>query len=312
MAEKHGHGHGHPHPHPHEPIKAVQQMPEPVTRLIALGESIGATGLTVVEDSRLKADELSKKGVTKGLPYFEKRLMTTRAVLADKKVVTEEEIEKRKQKLADELEREGRKPTAFELGVAALTRLLIEKGIIKADDLERRYERVKARTPMTGAKVVARAWVDLDFKARLLQDPKKAILGLNETYLDANNGEPVDTWNITKLEVLENTEKVRNVIVCTLCSCYPRGLLGEPPAWYVSDSYRDRVVREPRAVLAEMGTHIPDGVELKVYDSSADIRYMVLPLRPKNSERLTEEQLAELVTRDSLVGVGDPLTPSQG
>ena len=109
--------------------------------------------------------------------------------------------------------------------------------------------------------------------------------------------------------MLENTEKVRNVVVCTLCSCYPMGLLGQPPQWYTSDTYRDRVIREPGAVLEEMGTHVGDDVEIRVYDSSADTRYMVIPARPRGTERLSEQALADLVTRDSLIGVGDALPP---
>ncbi|HEV2449530.1 MAG TPA: nitrile hydratase subunit alpha [Thermoplasmata archaeon] len=144
-----------------------------------------------------------------------------------------------------------------------------------------------------GARVVARAWVDPDFRRRLLGDPMEA---LSEYML---HGVPIG--------VLEDTASVHHVIVCTLCSCYPSGLLGNPPAWYKSFEYRSRVVREPRAVLAEFGTEIPDGVELRVHDSTAEQRYLVLPLRPDGTDDLTEEQLAALVTRNSMIGTAFPL-----
>jgi len=287
----------------HEPMtKVVSQQPEHVLRLIALGETLGRNGVTVVEDGRLKADELNARGLTKGLPYFEKRLMSMRAVLADKKVISQDEVEEKKDQL-----KKGKTSSDFELRVIAITNLLVEKGVVTHNDVNERYEVVRSRTPMTGAKIIARAWVDPEFKTKLTKDAKAAITELGPNLLDANNGEPVDTWNITQLEALENTDKVRNVIVCTLCSCYPRGILGEPPDWYTSESYRERVVKEPRKVLAEMGTQLGDEVETKVYDSSADIRYIVIPIRPTGSEGMSEDQLAELITRDSLIGVSDPV-----
>jgi len=306
METDHGHSHG-GHDHSHESItKVVPQQPEHVLRLIALGETLGRNGVTVVEDGRLKADELSAKGLNKGLPYFEKRLMSMRGVLADKNVVSQEEVEQKKDQL-----KKSQKGSDFELRVLALTNILVEKGLVTHKDIEARYEIVRARTPMSGAKIIARAWVDPEFKAKLKKDAKAAITEMGPNLLDANNGEPVDTWNITQLEVIENTEKVRNVIVCTLCSCYPRGILGEPPEWYTSESYRERIVKEPRKVLAEMGTKLTNDVETKIYDSSADIRYLVIPIRPKGTEGMTEDQLAELVTRDSLIGVTDPVAQSQ-
>lgn len=195
---------------------------------------------------------------------------------------------------------------AFPLAVIALTNLLVGKGIVTHEDIDTRYEIVRARTPMTGSKILARAWMDPGFKARLKNDPKMTIAEMDIALLAADNGEPIDTWRATRLEVVENSEQVRNVIVCTLCSCYPRGLLGEPPDWYTSDNYRERIVKEPRKLLAEMGMNLENGVQIKVYDSSADTRYMVIPIRPKDSEGLTEDQLADLITRDSLIGVGDP------
>ena len=295
MLEEHP---GHTHTHPHEPVREIEQLPEPVMRLLALGQSVGDTGLTVVEEGRLKSDELSARGLTQGLSYFEKRFLTMRSVLADKGVITKEDV----RTLGEQ---------SFELGVKALTRLLLEKGIVTQKALDRNYEKVKARSPMTGAKIIARAWADLAFKAKLLRDAKGAIMEWNASLLEPNNGETMEAWNVTNLEALENTERVRNVVVCTLCSCYPMGLLGQPPDWYTKDDYRQRVVKEPRAVLAEWGTRVGDNVEIRIYDSSADMRYLVVPARPQGTEGLSENELADLVTRDSLIGVGDPLSPSR-
>jgi nitrile hydratase len=148
-------------------------------------------------------------------------------------------------------------------------------------------------SPALGARVVARAWVDPDFRARLLADPVNTISEYHP--------------QTVPIAVLEDTPAVHNVIVCTLCSCYPSGLLGNPPAWYKSFEYRSRVVREPRAVLAEFGMDVEPEVELRVHDSTAEQRYLVLPLRPAGTDGFTEEQLAALVTRNSMIGTGRPL-----
>jgi nitrile hydratase len=180
---------------------------------------------------------------------------------------------------------------------SAIEELLILKGVFTGADVEREVKAMDSRDPGRGAKLVARAWVDPAFKARAIQNGSAAAeeLGLAVGPL--------------RLIVLEDSPRVHNVIVCTLCSCYPRMLLGLPPEWYKSRNYRSRVVREPRTVLQEFGTHIPDEVEIRVHDSTADMRYMVLPLRPARSWHLGEEQLARLVTRDSLIGV--TLIPAQ-
>ena len=174
---------------------------------------------------------------------------------------------------------------------AAVEELLILKGVVTAADVDRQVEAMAGRSPERGARLVARAWVDPAFKARVLADGTAAAeeLGLEVGPL--------------RLIVVENTPEVHNVIVCTLCSCYPRMLLGIPPEWYKSRAYRSRVVREPRAVLAEFGTRIPEGVHIRVHDSTADMRYAVLPMRPAGTEGWSEERLAGLVTRDSLIGV---------
>jgi len=179
----------------------------------------------------------------------------------------------------------------------AVRELLIEKGIITADDVRHAIEKMDANTPAQGARIVARAWVDPAFRARLLADADSAI------------GEVGVARGAYKLIVVENTPKLHNLIVCTLCSCYPRFVLGLPPDWYKSRAYRSRVVREPRAVLREFGTEIPEQVEVRVHDSTADMRYLVLPERPRGTEGMSEPQLAELVTRDSMIGVARALSP---
>jgi nitrile hydratase len=178
----------------------------------------------------------------------------------------------------------------------AIRELLIEKRILTADEIRRTVEAMDARSPALGARVVARAWTDPAFKARLLGDGTAACeeLGIRV--------------GATKLVVVESTPAVHNLVVCTLCSCYPRALLGLPPDWYKSRSYRARAVREPRAVLREFGTELADDVTVRVHDSTADMRYLVLPVRPAGTEGWSEERLAALATRDSMVGVSVPKT----
>ena len=182
----------------------------------------------------------------------------------------------------------------YQLMEIAVRELLIEKGILTPDEVRRTVEVMDARSPALGARVVARAWTDPAFKARLLANGTTACeeLGIEMA--------------ATKLVVVESTPDVHNLVVCTLCSCYPRMLLGLPPDWYKSRAYRARAVREPRAVLREFGTELPDGVTVRVHDSTADMRYLVLPLRPTGTEGWSEERLAGLVTRDSMVGVSVP------
>ena len=174
---------------------------------------------------------------------------------------------------------------------AAVRELLIDKGILTAEDVRRQVENMDGRNAGRGAKMVARAWLDPAYKQRMLANGSQAA---EEIGLDVG---PL------KLVVVENTPTVHNVIVCTLCSCYPRMLLGLPPDWYKSRNYRSRVVREPRAVLAEFGTVIPEDVLIRVHDSTADMRYLVAPRRPKATENWSEAELARLVTRDSMIGV---------
>ena len=188
--------------------------------------------------------------------------------------------------------------TYAEAKFIALKSLLIEKGLITADAIRARMEVDARGTPHQGARMVAKAWSDPSYKARMLTDAKAAAVELGIPVTEA------------ALVALENTPRLHNMIVCTLCSCYPRSLLGEPPAWYVSKAYRSRAVREPRKVLEEFGLDVPDGTEVRVHDSNADLRYIVLPMRPPGTEALSEQRLADLVTRDCLVGVALPRAPA--
>ncbi|MBL28529.1 MAG: nitrile hydratase subunit alpha [Rhodospirillaceae bacterium] len=182
----------------------------------------------------------------------------------------------------------------YALMTLAVRDLLVEKGVFSADDVRATVEAMDARSPAQGARIVARAWTDPNYKARLLAD---GSAGAKELGIDVGP---------THLVVVENTDSVHNLIVCTLCSCYPRWVLGLPPDWYKSRSYRSRAVREPRAVLAEFGTAVPDDVTVRVHDSTADMRYLVLPRRPQGTEGWSEDQLAAIATRDSMIGVTVP------
>jgi nitrile hydratase len=183
--------------------------------------------------------------------------------------------------------------TAIERRARALEELLTEKGIVSPGFIDSVVEAYAHDIgPMNGARVVARAWVDPDFKQRLLADGTAAIAELGFGGPEGDH-----------IVVVENTPAVHNVVVCTLCSCYPWPVLGLPPNWYKSPPYRARVVREPRTVLREMGCEVPDGVEIRVWDSSAEMRYMVLPERPSDREGATEQELAAMVSRDALIGV---------
>ncbi|MEL6317842.1 MAG: nitrile hydratase subunit alpha [Pseudomonadota bacterium] len=182
----------------------------------------------------------------------------------------------------------------------AVRELLIEKGVATAEEISDQIARMDARTPALGARVVARAWRDPDFKARLMADGSAACREM---------GVEVDAL---KLVVVENTPEAHNLVVCTLCSCYPRNLLGLPPDWYKQRAYRSRAVREPRRVLAEFGVALPEGVAVRVHDSTADMRYLVLPMRPEGTEALDESALAALVSRDSMIGVALPAQPAGG
>ena len=184
--------------------------------------------------------------------------------------------------------------TYFQLMETSLRELLVEKGIVTNEQVNAEVAAMRNRTPERGAKVVAKAWVDPEYKKRLLANATAACeeLGLEIPGL--------------RLVAVENTPQVHNAIVCTLCSCYPRVLLGIPPDWYKARNYRSRMVREPRAVLAEFGLKVPEAVQIRVHDSTADMRYIVLPMRPKGTEGWDEARLAGIVTRDCMIGVAVP------
>src|SRR5262245_2766784 len=192
---------------------------------------------------------------------------------------------------------EDTSPPEYRRLEAAVRELLLEKGVFTADEVRQVLERFDSLTPAIGARVVARAWVDPAYRARLMADGSAAVAELG-----------IDMEGV-KLVVVENTQRVHNLIVCTLCSCYPRPVLGLPPDWYKSRAYRSRAVREPRALLREFGTVVGDEIVVRVHDSSADMRYLVLPMRPAGTEGLSEAELAEIVTRDSMIGVSLPKQP---
>jgi len=191
----------------------------------------------------------------------------------------------------------GRTMSPYAARIRAIEALLLEKGVLTEPEVQDSISYMEARSPANGAKLVARAWVDPDFKEILLADGKAAAKELG-----------MEPEHPAEFEVVENTPEIHNLIVCTLCSCYPRAILGRPPDWYKSFEYRSRAVREPRALMREFGFEPPEGVEVLVHDSTADVRYMVLPMRPPGTEGMNEEELATLVTRDSLVGAGVPRT----
>jgi len=181
----------------------------------------------------------------------------------------------------------------------ALEELLVAKGVTKREDVRKAIDWLVSRTPADGARLVARAWVDPEFKQRLLEDARAAAL---EVGLDPGPS-PV-------VVAVENTESVHHMVVCTLCSCYPRALLGPPPDWYKSLPYRSRAVSDPRGVLSEFGVELDDDIELRVLDSTADMRYLVIPRRPEGTDGMSEDELAALVTRDSMIGVVEPAAPA--
>jgi nitrile hydratase len=183
----------------------------------------------------------------------------------------------------------------------AFTQALLRKGLIDEKEFSRKEKALNAPTEWSGGRIVARAWVDPEFKASLIARGREAVRELG-----------IPPGRLGKLGVVENTDSVYNVVVCTLCSCYPHDLLGDTPWWYKHDSYKQRIIRDPRGTLQEMfHLRIPPHVEIRVHDSTSDVRYMVLPKRPPDTEGMSEEELAKLVTIDSLIGAGEALHPSR-
>jgi len=240
----------------------------------------GGRRLMTVDNHRKNIEALAPEDYDK-LSYYEKWVASTAETLVERGVVSAEDLgEYRPLQMM-----EGR-----------LREVLIGKGILTQQAIDAEVEAMRGRTPERGARVVARAWLDEDFRKSLLQNGTAACesLGLDLPSL--------------KLVVVENTPRVHNVIVCTLCSCYPRMLLGIPPDWYKSRNYRSRMVREPRKVLSEFGLEMQEHIQIRVHDSTADMRYMVLPMRPAGTDGWSEERLATLVTRDAMIGVALPRT----
>jgi nitrile hydratase len=193
----------------------------------------------------------------------------------------------------------NRPPSDTALRVKAIESLLTEKGLIVPEALDLIVQTYESKVgPRNGARVVAKAWTDPAYRKRLLENSTAAIAELGYSGVQGED-----------MVVVENTHKVHNMVVCTLCSCYPWPVLGLPPVWYKSAPYRARAVIDPRGVLEEFGAGVPEGAEVRVWDSNAELRYMVLPMRPPGTEHLDEQQLAELVTRDSMIGVGQPRVP---
>ena len=194
---------------------------------------------------------------------------------------------------------EGHEETYYEKRIIGLCNLLMDKGIITAQELLDVLRENEAQNPSIGARVIAKAWADPDFKQRLLKGGKQALGEIGVTV----------PRRLQNIQVVENTDSVHYLAVCTLCSCYPIPLLGTPPEWYKSEVYRARAVKEPRAVLKEFGLELDEKVEVRVVDATAEVRYLVLPRRPKGSEDMSEEELAALVTRDSMIGTGEAVSP---
>ncbi len=190
--------------------------------------------------------------------------------------------------------------TGYEVLEEALRLLLIEKGIMTYDEIARQIDLMDSRSPSLGAQVIARAWTDPAFKSRLMADARGTLSEID-----------IDIGALAEFKVVENTPETHNVVVCTLCSCYPKMLLGVPPAWYKSMAYRSRTVMDPRGVLAEFGLHVDGAREVRVHDSTADLRYIVLPMRPPGTDGLDAQGLAALVTRDCMIGTAEPLSPKE-
>jgi nitrile hydratase subunit alpha len=188
----------------------------------------------------------------------------------------------------------------YEILEEAVRTLLIEKGVLTPREIAAAVDLMDSRSPALGARVVARAWTDPAFKKLLLKDTRAALKQIE-----------IDIGHVAEFATVENTPKVHNVIVCTLCSCYPKMLLGIPPAWYKSLAYRSRTISDPRGVLAEFGVQVPEDVEVRVHDSTADLRYIVLPMRPKGTKGWNEEELASIITRDCMIGTAVPQVPAK-
>ena len=244
--------------------------------------------------------------------YFQRQTESLAIILAEKDLVADDALKARMEDIAARFDvpiidlpkdhnhhgkpikedETGEGPNQHHLMNLAMQELLQDQNLITADDIRSKIEKFEDDYPNRGAKVVARAWTDADFMKRLLEDANPVIEDMG-----------IDLEHASRIIAIENTAEVHNVIVCTLCSCYPRTLMGQPPTWYKSRSYRSRVIFEPRAVLKEFGTEIDDNVVIRTHDSNADMRYIVIPMRPGGTDDWSQEQLEAIISRDSLVGI---------
>jgi nitrile hydratase len=244
--------------------------------------------------------------------YFERQTESLAIILAEKDLVADDALKARMEDIAARFDvpiidlpkdhdhhgkpikedETGEGPNQHHLMNLAMQELLQDQNLITADDIRSKIEKFEDDYPNRGAKVVAQAWTDADFMKRLLEDANPVIEDMG-----------IDLEHASRIIAIENTAEVHNVIVCTLCSCYPRTLMGQPPTWYKSRSYRSRVIFEPRAVLKEFGTEIDDNVVIRTHDSNADMRYIVIPMRPGGTDNWSQEQLEAIISRDSLVGI---------
>ena len=244
--------------------------------------------------------------------YFERQTESLAIILAEKDLVADDALKARMEDIAARFDvpiidlpkdhdhhgkpikedETGEGPNQHHLMNLAMQELLQDQNLITADDIRSKIEKFEDDYPNRGAKVVARAWTDADFMKRLLEDANPVIEDMG-----------IDLEHASRIIAIENTAEVHNVIVCTLCSCYPRTLMGQPPTWYKSRSYRSRVIFEPRAVLKEFGTEIDDNIVIRTHDSNADMRYIVIPMRPGGTDNWSQEQLEAIISRDSLVGI---------
>jgi len=299
-----------------QPGAAVEREERPLAfwehRLEAIRDCLARRPQPLVRtDEMRQAMETMDPALYASLGFYERKAWALREVLTHRGVLPVQELEQRETHIRaaragaigmlparfdhrhdhDDVKDDESRPSDHDVRLEAVYLALVERGLLSASEVHTMVERLEGASPAQGARAVARAWCDREYRQRLLADGKTALAELGIEAMEA------------ALVVVENTPALHNVLVCTLCSCYPRTVLGPPPAWYVSKAYRSRVVREPRAVLAEFGTELPPGTEVRVHDSNADMRYLVLPLRPEGTDGWDEQRLAGLVTRDALIGV---------
>ena len=279
----------------------------------ALRMTVSGLKLGTLDEMRRACEDLGDRYNQIG--YFEKQTEALAIVMAEKSIIPDEELQKEilnvRERfkvpiipLPEEHDHDGKPIQEDETGEGpnrhhcmnlAMQEIFEKKGLIKPDQIRQKIEKFDGDYPNRGAKVVARSWVDSKFKKRLLLDANLVIEDFG-----------IDLEHAARIIALENTTDVHNVVVCTLCSCYPRQLMGQPPTWYKSRSYRSRMVYEPRSVLKEFGTHIPNNVTIRTHDSNADMRYIVIPMRPEGTNGWTEDKLETIISRDCLVGVTLP------